>query len=150
GTRLGTLSDAIPKPLVGVAGKPFIQWLVEEFRRFGFKKFLVLAGHLGDQIKSFFDGGRVSSVEVNVLIEPEAMGTGGALRFASPHLDDIFMTANADSLFSFNLLDLALPPLDSNRLGRLALRAIDHADRYGVVKTEGPRITGFLERGDGG
>lgn len=100
GTRLGALSESRPKPLVMVAGKPFIQYLVEEFRRFGFRDFLILAGHLGLQIQDFFMNRPISKVTVKVLIEPEPRGTGGALRWARDYLAETFLLANADSLFA--------------------------------------------------
>jgi len=150
GTRLGERSKTIPKPLIAVAQKPFIQYLVEEYRRFGFKHFLVLAGHLGDQFQSFFASQSATDIAVKVLVEPKPMGTGGALRFAQAQLEDTFLLANADSLFAINYLDLVRAPSEPNWLGKIALRWIDEADRYGAVVTSGERVIGFRERGDGG
>lgn len=151
GTRLGALSEGVPKPLAKVGGKPFIQYLVEDFRRFGFHDFLVLAGHLGTQIEEFFVRRPVAGIEVDVVVEPQPVGTGGALRRARDRLADRFMLANADSLFAINYLDLMRPPPaeDDAWLGKLALRRTESADRYGVVETAGARITRFRERGDG-
>jgi D-glycero-D-manno-heptose 1,7-bisphosphate phosphatase len=150
GTRLGALSETVPKPLASVAGKPFLQYLVEEFRRFGFRDFLVLAGHLGGQVQDFFLGRPVAGVNVQVLIEPEPSGTGGALRRARDCLEESFLLANADSLFAINYLDLIRPPEAAGWLGKLALRRVASVDRYGVVETAGARITAFRERGTPG
>jgi D-glycero-D-manno-heptose 1,7-bisphosphate phosphatase len=150
GTRLGALSDTVPKPLVPVAGKPFIQYLVEEFRRFGLRDFLVLAGHLGEQLRDFFARGPDLGVAVEVLIEPKPLGTGGALRFARERLAETFLLANADSFFSINYLDLLRPPHATSWLGKLALRRIENGDRYGVVEIEGTRVANFRDRGTAG
>lgn len=150
GTRLGDHSKATPKPLISVAGKPFIQHLIEEFRRFGFSRFLVLAGYLGEQMVAFARRGPVSGVSIDVVIEPEPLGTGGALRFAGERLDETFLLTNADSLFAFNYLDLARPPERSEWQAKVALRWVDPADRYGVVETDGDRIVAFAERGGPG
>jgi D,D-heptose 1,7-bisphosphate phosphatase len=149
GTRLGALSESLPKPLAAVAGKPFIQYLVEDYRRFGFGDFLILAGHLGRQIEDFFGRRPVAGAEVRVLIEPEPCGTGGALREARDWLAESFLLANADTLFAINYLDLVRPPEVEGWLGKLALRRSAAVDRYGEVETAGGRIIAFRERGRG-
>jgi len=147
GTRLGAICDTVPKPLVPIAGKPFLHHLVQEFRRFGFEEFVVLGGYLGRQIEDFFASHPISGARVKVLIEPEPRGTAGALRWARDHLAETFLLTNADSLFSFNHLDLVRPPEGERWLGKLALRHIEAADRYGVVETDGARVRAFGEPG---
>jgi len=147
GTRLGALSETVPKPLAAVAGKPFIQYLVEDFRRFGFRDFLILAGHLGRQIDNFFMRRPVAGAEVRVLVEPEPRGTGGALCQGGDWLAETFLLANADTLFAINYLDLVRPPEVDGWLGKLALRRSPCADRYGEVEIAGGRIIAFRERG---
>lgn len=143
GTRLGAVCETVPKPLVPIAGRPFLHYLVQEFRRFGFEEFLVLAGYLGNQIEDFFASHPIAGADVKVLVESQPRGTGGALRWAGDHLAETFLLTNADSLFSFNYLDLARPPEGEQWLGKLALRHIAAADRYGVVETEGARVRAF-------
>jgi D-glycero-D-manno-heptose 1,7-bisphosphate phosphatase len=150
GTRLGDHSKTTPKPLIPVAGKPFIQHLIEEFRRFGFTRCLILAGHLGDQVERFAEAKPVEGVAIDVLIEPEPLGTGGALRFAKERLEESFLLTNADSLFAFNYLDLVRPPEEPGWLAKMALRWVEPADRYGVVETDGTRVSAFRERGESG
>jgi NDP-sugar pyrophosphorylase family protein len=150
GTRLGEHARTLPKPLIPVAGKPFIQYVIEEFAHFGLKRYLVLGGHLGIKLKEFFADGPIPGVTVDVIVEPEPLGTAGALRYARSHLDETFLMANADSLFAFDYADFLRPPGDPSWLGKLALRWIPAADRFGVVELEHQTITGFCERGDGG
>ena len=150
GTRLGESVKTVPKPLITVANKPFMQYVIEDFRRFGFERFLVLGGYLGAQMRDHFARHPIDGVTIEVLVETEPLGTGGALRHALPDLDESFLLANADSLFAFNTLELARPPDDPTWLGRLALRWIDQADRFGVVDVAGARVTGFRERGQAG
>lgn len=146
GTRLGAMSADLPKPLQPVAGKPFLRHLIDYARRAGMQRFLLLAGHLGEKVEAEF----ADDADVSVLIEPEPLGTGGALRFAQAQLDETFLMANGDSFFRVDLHALATPPSLPHWVGKLALRRIENADRYGVVEIEGERITGFRERGAGG
>ncbi len=141
GTRLGKLTAETPKPLLDVAGRPFICGLLDELRRHGVQRILVLAGFCGDQIAAAL----ADHADVEVLIEPKPLGTGGALRFAVERLDDKFFFLNGDSLFDINLLDLAL--LAKNDVeAALALRPVDDGSRYGEVVLAGSIITDFRER----
>lgn len=130
GTRLGALTAECPKPMLPVAGAPFLDLLIAHIRRFGFDRFLILAGHRGQTIKAHF----TDDSDVEVLVEPQPMGTGGALYFARTRLDDRFLVVNGDSLLDFNLLDLVHGAPAEMVGAHLALRRLEDASRYGVVQ----------------
>lgn len=149
GTRLGEAARVTPKPLMPIDGdKVFLDYFLETVARQGFNEILLLAGHLGDQVKARYDHRSVLDAHINVLIEPEPMGTGGALVFARDYLAGTFVAANGDTLFDSNIraLDSALqhsPDLQ----GVLALRQVENAGRYGSVAIDGDnRISNFLEK----
>ncbi|MDB5452887.1 MAG: hypothetical protein JWO33_1465 [Caulobacteraceae bacterium] len=148
GTRLGALTVGLPKPMVPVGGRPFLSYLIWHAKRFGFRKVLLLAGHraerIAEEIPSLSQGG---GLEISVAVEPEPLGTGGALRFAADRLDERFLLMNGDSLFDFNWLDLVTAMHDGVQ-AVLSLRHEPDASRYGVVDLDGDRVIGFRERGD--
>jgi D-glycero-D-manno-heptose 1,7-bisphosphate phosphatase len=87
-------------------------------------------------------------LDLQVVIEPEPLGTGGALRNALPHLDERFLFLNGDSVFDFNWLDLcALAADHPGSQVAMGLRREVDASRYGVVVADGERVTGFRPRG---
>lgn len=146
GTRLGTLTQTVPKPLLEIApGLRFLDVVLEEAARFGFTDIILLAGHLGDQVQAIYDGRTILGATVRVIREPEPQGTGGALRFAAPFLDEWFIMANGDSLFEFNLRALAAEQ-PAGMLARLALREVPDPGRYGAVVLDGTKIAGFHEK----
>ena len=51
GSRLGSLTEATPKPLLTRGGRPFLAWLLRELSRFGVSEFLLLTGHLSEEIE---------------------------------------------------------------------------------------------------
>lgn len=109
GTRLGALTQETPKPLLPVAGSPFLDVLIAEARRRGFTDFLLLAGYKPDAVEGYAAGLRSrlpSDCQVRVSVEPEPLGTGGALRHAAADLADTFLLVNGDTWFDFNWLDL--------------------------------------------
>lgn len=145
GTRLGTLTDSIPKPMVDVAGRPFLDWLIEEVARFPIPRITLLAGYLGQSIFDRYHGQRVRGAGIEVLIEPEPLGTAGALRLFADQLEERFLLLNGDTRFDVNLLDLALHAGDA--LATLALRREAPGARYGTVEIDaGGLIHGFAAR----
>lgn len=148
GTRLGALTAATPKPLLEIApGQRFLDVLLEQFARHGFTDIVLLAGHMGDQVEAIYQGRGVREATVSVLRETEPAGTGGALVNAAGLLDPWFVMANGDSLFDINLRALTAGSL-SGFAGRLALRHVPDAARYGSVMLDGERITAFREKAD--
>ena len=147
GTRLGALTEQLPKPLLPVGDRPFLGWLLREFVRFGVTDFVLLAGHLAEQIEV-----RVPEltallprkVRIVVSREPMRAGTGGALFHARDLLDERFLLCNGDSLFDCNLAEL----LGAGDGEWMLLRRVDDASRYGVVMLEGDRVTTFRPRPD--
>lgn len=150
GTRLGTLTAAVPKPILPCGDRPFLAWLMREMLRFGVEEFLLLTGHLSDKLAQA--AGEIAAslprkVPVNLAEEPQRAGTGGALFHARDRLHERFLLCNGDSLFDCNLANLLAAAADDDAaaVGRLMLRPLEDASRYGVVSLEGDRLTAFRE-----
>lgn len=146
GTRLASLTQETPKPLLPVDETPFLQILIQEITRYGITRFLLLAAYKSEQFQAFAERasallGRLISVEV--AIEPKQAGTGGALYHARESLDEAFYLFNGDTLLDVSLNSLAQQLSDPETVGCLALRHVPDASRYGVVDTAGDRIVCF-------
>jgi D,D-heptose 1,7-bisphosphate phosphatase len=152
GTRLGPLTEDIPKPLLAVGGRPFLDYLIENCVRFGFREILLLAGHRGERVREYAQTARVwlpQHVSINVVVEPEPHGTAGAVRFAAAHLAARFFLLNGDSFLDANWLDLITVFEPSSSLVVLALKLLPETFRSGVATVDGERVTSFVERGSG-
>ncbi|NUM88258.1 MAG: NTP transferase domain-containing protein [Bdellovibrionales bacterium] len=104
GTRLRPLTDATPKPLVPVAGRPMIAWVLDVFERAGFRDVLVNVHYLAEQLERFAgEETRRRSGRLRITIQDEKkeiLGSGGAIALAAPWLFSGHRTAvvcNADS-----------------------------------------------------
>jgi len=148
GTRLGALTAATPKPLLAVAGRPFLLHLLERLAAAGFRDVRLLTGYLASQFDGILPAAQALGLTVTCHVETEPAGTGGALRLAAPALASQFLLMNGDSLFDIDLAGLMAPALPVGRLGRVALRLVARTDRYGVVRLDGDRITDFAAKGD--
>lgn len=137
GTRLGHLTKFIPKPLLEVKGEPFLHHLLKNFLRYGYRKFILLAGHHSEKIEQYASESSLSDCNITVLIEPEPMGTGGSLKFSEEFLDDEFILSNGDSIFNFNIPLLYDDFMLNNTIGHIALKKIiNKENRYGEVVFE--------------
>jgi len=148
GTRLGSLTAHSAKPGLEVAGKPFVEHLLGEASRFGFRKALLLCGYRAADLRAAYDGRNFGGLKVEVAVEAEPAGTAGALALSADRLDDVFLLANGDSFFDFNWLSL-VPALERDDWTMHA--ALAHGvrgGRYGRVEHAGERISRFLPKGE--
>lgn len=147
GSRLGPLTADTPKPLLEVAGQPFLEYLVGELGRHGFRNVVLLAAFKSAQIEEFArtsSAARRFGMEISVSVEPGRAGTGGALAHAADMMHDEFLMLNGDSWLDFNLLSI---PAMRNVDVVLTLRELPDASRSGVVELNNDgRISSFLER----
>jgi dTDP-glucose pyrophosphorylase/histidinol phosphatase-like enzyme len=147
GTRLGAITQSIPKPMLPIAsGRPFLDYLLEMIERHGYEDILLLAGHLGEVLEAAYDGRRIGGATIRVLQEPIPLGTGGALTAAREALDPRFLMMNGDAFFDINLRALEQASLQGGAMATLALRSVPDASRYGRVIEEQGRVVAFLEK----
>lgn len=97
-TRLRPLTDKIPKSMIRVENKPFLQHQIELLKENGVCDIVLCVGHLSDMIKDYFGDGRKFGVKIRYSDEGEnPLGTGGALKKAEPLLADEFFLMYGDS-----------------------------------------------------
>jgi NDP-sugar pyrophosphorylase family protein len=97
GTRLWPLTEAIPKPMVRVAGAPYLEHQLRLLAEQDIRDVLLLTGYLGEQIEDYFGDGARLGLRLSYSREPSPLGTGGALREAKNLLHDAFLLIYGDS-----------------------------------------------------
>ena len=138
-----------PSPLVRVAGRPFLAWLMREVLRFGVDEFLILAGALEPAVQAAVlaaGDALPKRVTVRFALHPPSAGTGGALHYAAPHLSERFLLCHGACLFDCNIAALlaafASDPADV--LVRMAVRE----SPGGGVALEGDRVAALAGQAD--
>jgi len=121
GERLKPLTENIPKPMVPVCGKPFLEYLVLLLKKNGIKEFLFLAGYLGEKIENYFKDGRKWGVKIEYSFETTPLGTGGAIRLAKERLDKNFFLLFGDSYLPIDYREMACEFLNSGKPASLAV-----------------------------
>jgi NDP-sugar pyrophosphorylase family protein len=97
GTRLWPLTKKIPKGLVEIKGRPFLEYLILYLKKYGIDDILLCTGYLGEQITEYFGDGSSLGIIINYSREDHPLGTGGALRPALPKLREEFFLLNGDT-----------------------------------------------------
>ncbi len=98
GTRLGSLTTKVPKPLLPVAGEPFLRKLLLRLKGEGFSRFILSGHYLADRFRYFVAEHQAELGGLELVIEPEALGTGGALRYAADRVaTSPLLVINGDS-----------------------------------------------------
>jgi glucose-1-phosphate cytidylyltransferase len=166
GTRLAEETEAKPKPLVEIGGRPILWHIMQHYGRYGFKEFHIALGYKGDEIKRFFldhhtlsgditvdlSTGRatvtsqaVADWKVHLVETGDATLTGGRIKRLERLLGNgTFMLTYGDGVSDV--------PLDRliefhRRQKRLAtVTAVRPPARFGGIEFDGDRVKGFIEK----
>ena len=121
-TRLGPLTEGVPKSLVEMAGQPFIVHQLRLLHRNGITQIVLCVGHQGEQIQAAVGDGQRWGLHLEYSFDgPQLMGTGGAVRQALPLLGDRFFVLYGDSYLDCDY-QAARQALDAS--GKLALMTV--------------------------
>ncbi len=147
GTRLSHVVSDLPKPMAPVAGRPFLEYLLDDLLRQGIRHVVLSTGHLHEKIESHF-GTHYRSLALSYAYEAVPLGTGGGILNALRHChEETVAVLNGDTLFRIDLARLAAFHGERHALLSLALRQVDDTARYGRVQiTAVGRIEAFLEK----
>jgi D-glycero-D-manno-heptose 1,7-bisphosphate phosphatase len=91
----------MPKPMIPVGGRPYLERVIESFAERGFEEFVLLTGYKAEVIEEHFEDGARFGVRIAYSRETEPLGTGGALREARALLTDRFLLTFGDVLRRF-------------------------------------------------
>jgi NDP-sugar pyrophosphorylase family protein len=138
-TRLRPITRTIPKAMVEVAGRPFIDHQLALLRRNGIRRVVLCLGHLGEQVEEHLGDGSRHGLQVSYAHDgPRLLGTGGALRRAAPLLGDVFWVMYGDSYMDIDYTTVLADFLRRDVLGLMTvLRNQDRWDRSNVVFRDG-------------
>lgn len=97
GTRLKPFTDTNPKPMYPFEGKPFLEYIIEQVKGFGFREIVLLLGYLPEKIMDYFGDGSKWGVRIRYSVTPVEYETGLRLKGAEDLLDDEFLLLYCDN-----------------------------------------------------
>lgn len=151
GSRLGALTAQTPKPMLPVAGRPFIDHVMDRLVQAGLDSLVMAAGFEWQKLRDHI-GSSWRNVPVRYSVESAPLGTGGAIKAAMAGCaqDDI-LVVNGDTLFDIDLGAFLAFASSQNAQATIALRGIEDCARYGRVTVDTQnKLQSFGEKGHPG
>ena len=138
-TRLRPLTAHVPKAMLPIAGKPFLEHQMDLLRRCGIRDIVLCVGYLAGEIERYFGDGANFGVQLAYSRESgRLLGTGGALRRAKPLLAQDFVVLYGDSYLPLDYADLVRYARNSGMPATMVVyRNQDRWDRSNVLVVGG-------------
>ena len=147
GTRLRPLTDTCPKPMIPIAGRPLLEYIVRLLARHGFDELVVNLHHLPEAIQEHFGDGREWNVRLTYSYEPELLGTAGAVRQVADLFHERFLVYYGDNLTNVDLTDLWEAHCREGELVSVGLLWMDDPTSRGIVELDPRgRVRQFVEK----
>jgi mannose-1-phosphate guanylyltransferase len=151
GTRLRPLTLTLPKPVIPLAGRPFLTFMLDWLRAHGVDDVLLSCGYRSEDVERVL-GDSYRGMQLRYVIEESPLGTAGPLRLAADSgvLADRVLVLNGDTLTDLSLTDEIAQHDATGAAATLALVAVEDTSSYGVVPTaEDGAVEAFLEKRPG-
>lgn len=147
GTRLRPLTYGTPKPMVPIAGVPFLARTMERLYHAGIRDVILPAGYMPEAIVSYFGDGSSIGMKITYVIEETPLGTAGALKNVEQHINGAFFVLNGDILTSLDLRAMMSEHERKGGIGLLHLIRVDDPSAFGcVVHDSNNLISAFVEK----
>lgn len=136
GTRMGTLTQHIPKPMLPICGKPLLEYQIEWCQREGISDVYLVINHLGESIEQHFGHGAAWNIHIHYYREAEPLGTTGGVKELEDELQEDFLVLYGDVLFDLDLSRLVAFHHTKNSEGTLVVHPNDHPHDSDLVETD--------------
>lgn len=149
GTRLRPLTLHTPKPVVPIFDRPFLRYQIDLLRQVPEIDEVILSlNYRPEKIEAEFGDGRDLGIRISYMVEPEPLGTGGAIRFAAGELsDEPVVVFNGDVFTSVDLAQVIALHRERAAQATIVLTPVEDPRSYGLVETdEQGNIADFLEK----
>ena len=146
GTRMRPLTANLPKPLLPVAGKPFLRHTLEALRSAGISQVAVLIGWQGHRIRESLGDGEALGLSIAYEEQTERLGTAHAIGCMRSHVDGPFLSVNGDVVVSAEALAAMIAYRQKVRAPVIGLAEVPNPAAFGVVELNDGKVTGLEEK----
>lgn len=148
GSRLDPLTSQLPKPLVPVANRPVMEYLIRLLKMHGFEDIVSNLHYLPEKIRGHFADGASFGVNLDFRLEKELSGDAGGVRACKDFFgQETFIVIMGDLLTDADLSQIYAEHKRKRALATIAVKEVEDVSQFGVVlKDEEGFITGFQEK----
>lgn len=136
GTRLQPLTYTVPKPMVPLMNRPFLEHMIGWLCRNGVDEVILTTGYLPEAIEQYFQDGRRCGVRITYVVEDTPLDTGGAIKNCEAMLrGEPFLVVNGDILTDLDLTGIYRLHADRGALVTVAAARVADPTPYGMLQT---------------
>lgn len=152
GTRLRPLTERVPKPALTLVDRPFLAYMIEWLAGHGVTEVVLACGFLPEVLQAALAGEEDrAGVRIRYVVEPQPLGTAGAIRFAADalgeELDERFLALNGDVLTDLDLGALLRAHEERGAAATIGLHPVEDSSVFGLVRSdERGEVFAFLEK----
>ena len=147
GKRLRPLTSRLPKPMIPLVNRPFLQHMIEYLAQHGVTDVLLAVGYLPDPIRDYFGDGAGLGVNLVYSVEDKPLGTAGAVKLLEPLLTGTCIVFNGDIVTDLDLSEHLRLHRQRRAQASLFLVPVDDPSRFGVVEQDASgRVLFFTEK----
>lgn len=141
------LTETRPKPLIPVAGKPCIDFVIRSLVASDFREIIITTGYMSNYLMKKMGDGLKYDASILYSFEDTPAGTAGAVKRVEDFIDDTFVVASGDVLADVNMRDLFDYHRRAGSVATMALTEVENPEGFGIVELdERNRITRFKEK----
>jgi mannose-1-phosphate guanylyltransferase len=146
GSRIRPLTLSRPKPLIPVANRPLIEYIVNKIKESGYTEVVVTLSYLKNQIKALLQKD-YPELSIKYSVEKEPLGTAGGVKKAAKHLNDTFFVLSGDVLADVDLNKILDFHNQKKAIATMVLKHVTDPKEFGIaVLDDGNQIIKFLEK----
>lgn len=146
GTRLRSVVADVPKVLVPVGNRPFLNIILTDFKRKGISRIVLAVSYLREQIINYVENSDFG-LQIDFSVEEQPLGTGGAIKRACELCTaENFFVINGDTFFDVDLPGMMKFSRVHNADITVAAKKMFNFDRYGTLKIDNDSITEIKEK----
>jgi mannose-1-phosphate guanylyltransferase len=146
GSRIRPLTLSRPKPLIPVANRPLIEYIVSKIKESGFNEVVVTLSYLKSQIKALLQKD-YPELSIKYSVEKEPLGTAGGVKKAAKYLDDTFFVLSGDVLADIDLNKILDFHKEKDAIATMVLKKVADPKEFGIaVLDDEHQIIKFLEK----
>lgn len=148
GTRLRPITYTVPKAMVPLRNKPYIQYLVDSLKAAGLDGAVLSMGYLPHTIQQHFAGQDLAEFSLKYVVEEYPLGTAGGIKNTEEFLEEgPFVATNGDVLTGLDLTDVIEAHQDSDAMATITLTSVEDPSAYGLVEVDHQlRVKRFVEK----
>ncbi len=142
GTRLQPFTETIPKPMLPIANKPMLSYIIDAISNIGISEIVIVVGYKKERIMDYFGEGKNKNISISYVNQEKQIGTGHALLQAKKYFSKEFLVIPADNIIDERLLS----SIAETKAPALLCVRHQHPSKYGVVETKQNHITKIYEK----